>query len=102
MNNEIEAGDIAYIGVDWRDKNDLPSTPTGVFVTVTSKRPAALIRAETSVGGLGPTMEIVITSIENGMVDSNSVTEIRHVHLRAVFGAGDEFNKHYEYRVRKS
>ena len=96
---EVDEQSTAYLTTTFRDKAGVAAQPTSAHYVIHDGDSDTEIRASTTLTVSAGVVEITLNKADNTMNDSSKVTETRKVTVVGLYGAGDEINKVFKYRL---
>ena len=96
---EVDENSTAYLTATFRDKAGAAAQPTSAHYVIHDVDSGEEIRSSTTLTVSVGVVEITLNKTDNTMQDPTKVTEIRKVTVVGLYGAGDEINKVFKYRL---
>ena len=96
---ELDEQSTGFLTCTFRDKAGVAAQPTSAHYVITDIDTDTEIRASTALTVSSGVVEITLDKTDNTMNDSSKATEGRRITVVGIYGAADEINKEFKYRL---
>lgn len=97
--DQVNEESTAYVTIQFFDKNDVLAQPTSATYLIHDSHSGRVMRASTALVPTGGVVEVTIEPAENAILNTDLPSEIRVLTTNAVYGADDELNDEFRWRV---
>ena len=99
MNDSVNEKSVAYLTVNFYDKNNVLASPSTGTWQVHDLYSNTVMQAETYITPIASSVELTLTTPINTMVDGTHGKETRRVTVKAIFGANLEVYDEFDYDI---
>lgn len=98
MYQQVQAGTVVWLPVEFYDRNNNPVIPDSVSYIVYCQTTSTVVRAPTSATP-GTSIEIELDTDDTAMQSASNDIEIRKVCVTSTYGAGDSRTDIFRFEV---
>lgn len=95
----VNEGTTAYLSAAFKNKINVAEAPATIEYRIDDVATDTEIKADTSIAA-GATVEIVLSSVDNRILNAGNLHEQRRVTVMGHYGISDKVTSEYIYRVR--